>query len=333
MMKQRSTIVDVAREANVSIQTVSRVINNKGEISPATRQRVEEAIQTLGYRPSSVARGLVSRRTRSLGLLVPDITNPFFSGLARGVEDFARERGHTVFVCNAIEDAQREAEMFASLEDKQVDGMIVCSPRLPDKELLPLLERHAASVVVNRVLPTSSAGIVRVDAFEGARLAVQHLLHSQRRVIAFLAGPASSFVAHERIRGYTRALEAAGQSVEPALIVTCPPYLHTGQQVASALLAARPDIDGLVCYNDVVAIGVLQACREHGVRVPEDLALVGFDDIPFAAFVTPALTTLRVPIYEIGTQAARMLFARLEGKPEPQEIILTPELVVRASAP
>ena len=332
-MKQRATIVDVARQANVSTQTVSRVINNKGEISPATRQRVVETIQALGYRPNNVARGLASRRTRSLGLLVPDITNPFFSGVARGIEDLAHEHGYTVFVCNAIEDTQREAEMFASLEDKQVDGIIVCSPRLPDEKLFPLLERHSASIVVNRRVQPAIAGMVRVDAFAGARLAVQHLLRQKRRVIAFLAGPETSFVGHERIRGYTDALEEAGQIVDPALIVHCPPYLYAGKQATSALLSAQRGIDGLICYNDVIAIGALQACTELGLHIPERIALIGFDDIPFAAFVTPALTTLRVPIYAIGTRAAQMLFERLEGKMAQQEIILTPELVVRASAP
>jgi LacI family transcriptional regulator len=327
------TIADVAREAGVSAQTVSRVINNKGEISPATRQSVLAVIERLGYRPSSIARSLAMRRTQTIGLSAPDIANPFWPEIARGVEDTAWERGYHVFLCNTTEAPEREAAVLRLLEDKRVDGVIIAGSRLPDAELLPLVAAHQAAVFVNRVLPESGAGSVRVDAREGAMQAVRYLVSRQRRQIAFLAGPANSQTSHNHWHGFLAALAEAGIPARREWMIHCLPYLEGGYATAKALLHAFSDIDALYCYNDLIAVGALQACAEFGRRVPDDVAVVGCDDILLARIVTPALTTLRVSKYDVGVVAARMLFDRIDGHAERDDYVIAPELVVRASTP
>jgi len=331
IVNPKVTIVDVAREADVSAQTVSRVINNKGEVSPATRTLVQDVIGRLGYRPNSIARGLVTNRTSTFGLVVPDIANPFFPEIARGAEDTARARGYSIFLCNTGEVPEREVEVLQALEDKQVEGVILCSSRLPDERLLPRLSRHRAVVLVNRAIPGELAGTVRVEDAQGARMALEHLLANGCRVIGFLAGPPISHSARERLRGYREALEAAGRTVDPHLTVPCTPFSEGGYEAATQLLSARPELDALVCYNDLVAVGALRACADLGRRVPDDIAIVGCDDIPLAELVTPALTTLRVSKYDIGRAATLMLLERILGRTDQGEICLQPELIVRAS--
>ncbi len=327
------TIADVAREAGVSSQTVSRVINNKGEISPATRALVTAVIERLNYRPSSIARSLATNRTRTIGLSVPDIANPFWPEIARGVEDMAWEQGYHVFLCNTTEAPQREAAILQLLEDKRVDGVIVAGARLPDDRLLALLSTHPAAVLVNRTLPASNAGAVLIDAHDGAMQAINHLLKRGRRQIGFLAGPPISHNSRRHLSGYRAALAAAGQPVDDSRIVPCAPYLEDGWRAAREVLARHPGLDGLYCYNDLLALGALRACAELGRRVPDDIAVVGYDDILLASVVTPSLTTLGVSKYDVGVAAARMLFARIKGEDAPRELIIKPTLVVRASAP
>lgn len=332
MVKSRVTLADVAREAGVSMQTVSRVVNAKGEISPATRQLVNDVIDRLGYRPSGIARSLATNRTLTFGLVVPDISNPFFPEIARGAEDVARAHGYTVFVCNTVEDPQREDDVLRLLEDRRVDGLLLCSSRLPDDTLLARLAAFPAAVVVNRTLPPDIAGSVRVDDALGAARAVEHLLSRGRRTIALIAGPASSRSSSERLRGFQQASAAAGRDLDLGLIEAGRPDLEGGLQAATHLLTARPDIDGIVCYNDLVAIGALQACAALGRRVPDDVAIVGCDDIVLAALVSPSVTTLRVAKDALGAAAATMLLERLDGRFGP-ELVITPELIVRQSAP
>lgn len=330
-MKDRVTIADVAREAGVSAQTVSRVVNDKGEISPATRQIVMEVIERLGYRPSAIARSLATNRTSTLGLVVPDIANPFFPEIVRGAEDTARQRGYTIFVCNTGENPEQEASVLRLLEERRIDGVVVCGSRLPDQRLHALLAHHPAAVLVNRPAPEGVAGAMRIDDAAGTRLAVQHLLGSGRRMIGMLAGPPGSYSAQERRRSFEAGLAAAGLPGAPVL--PCAPNLAGGMAAAKELLAMRPTIDGLICYNDLVAIGVLLACAALGRRVPEDVAVIGCDDIMLAALVTPPLTTLRIDKYQLGAAAISMLFDRMEGRLDQTGTALMPELVVRASAP
>ncbi len=333
-MAGRATMADVAREAGVSIMTVSRVVNDKGEISSDTRQRVLDVIGRLGYRPSGIARGLATKRTGSLGLVVPDIANPFFSDMVRGVEDQAYTRGYNVFLCNTEEDPQRELAILESLEEKRVDGLLLASSRLEDRELRSALSGFPAVVLINRRLVGNAVGMVLVDDAAAARLATRHLLQSGCTAIGFVVGPRSSRSGGLRVEGYRASMAEAGLDYDPAWMRCCSSDVEGGRESAIDLLSDHPELRGLLCYNDLVAVGALQAAVDVGRHVPDDLCIVGFDDIPLAALVTPPLTTCRGPRYDLGAEATAMLFNRIEGGRQGQsEIVLQPELIIRASAP
>lgn len=332
-MGHRITIRDVARVAGVSPQTVSRAINDKDEISPATRARVLRVVEELGYRPNHIARSLTTHRTATLGLVVPDIVNPFFAEIARGVEDLACVSGYQVFLCNTDENPVRERTVLNSLAAKQVDGIILCSSRLDDAELSAMVAEMPPMVLVNRVLKHGEAYAVVIDDFHGAHQAMAHLLRAGHRFIALLRGPTSSYSGRERLRGYREALAAAGVPWDEELVITTMPRVEEGYQATMQLLARRPDVTAIFAYNDLVAVGALQACAAAGRRVPEDVAVVGFDDIPLASLVVPALTTVHVPKYRLGQLALEKLLLRLAGDAESLVSAVSCELIVRASAP
>lgn len=325
--------------------TVSRVINGRSGVAERTRERVSEAIERLGYRPNSLARGLKARVSNTVGLVVPDITNPYFPEIVRGAEDVALESGYGVFLSNTVEDIEREARSLRHMEERRVDGVIVISPRTPDARLLTLLEAHPASVVVNRKMPAKVSGSVLLDNAAGIRQAVEHLTKLGRTQFALLVGPASSHAATERLAAARSELNDHALTLSPGRVVRTAPTVREGAKAAMQLLrserqAADPHADparyhgpdAMLCYNDLVAAGALEACAALGIRVPEDLAIVGFDDIPFASMFTPALTTLHVSKYELGATAMRMLLDRIHGRGGPATVMLQPTLVVRGSS-
>lgn len=332
-MPNRTTIADVARLAGVSTMTVSRVINAKGEVKPETRARVERAITQLEYQPSQAARTLTTRRSHTIGVFVPDITNPFFPAIVRGAEDVAWREGYGITLINTVENLERERAAFQRFEAHRVDGVIACSARLPDADLIRFLQRHPHSVLVNRNTPVAGlASSVEVDDVKGAHLAIAHLCNRGRRTVAMLAGPSRSASAQRRRWGAAEALTFHGHSLSDDLIEEGEPTEQDGRRAMAALLARRPDIDAVYAYNDVVAIGALEAMQSVGKRVPEDIALIGSDDIRIASLITPTLTTLRSDTYAIGKQAAELLFERLRGAPT-RRVLMDPELIVRESAP
>jgi len=311
--------------------TVSRVLNDQPGVGPARRAQVRSAIEALGYRRNILARGLKAQQSHTLGLIVPDITNPYFPEIVRGAEDVALEAGYGVFLSNAVEDQEREATSLRLMEERRVDGVIVVSPRLPERRLHALLRTHRAAVVVNRSAPPEVAGAVRLDHVSGVMQAIDHLLSLGRRRIGVLAGPHSSFAARERVAGIRAGLEARGMPLSPASILDSAPTIDGGADAAARLLGSADRLDALLCYNDLVAAGALQACAASGRRVPEDVAIVGFDDIAFARMFTPPLTTLHVPKYDLGVNAMRILLDRIAGRNVRAEVVLRPTLVVRGS--
>lgn len=325
---------DVAQKAQVSIKTVSRVVNKQGEVATETRQRVLAAIEELGYRPSKVARALVTRRTDTFGLILSDITNPFFSELACGVLNVAQAKGYDVFLCNSGARVDAEMRALYSLVDHNVDGVIIFPSWRNIERLKTFADRNRPLVVINRILG-EHPGIGRIwtDNFRGAKLAVDYLVTKGHTAIGMLAGYNSSPHIMQRVKGFREALRDHGLPVVDEWIATCIPVMKHGYRAAKRLLTRHSRITALFAYNDLLAVGAIQACRELGRRVPEDCAIVGFDDIQLASLVTPALTTIHIDKFELGRQAVARL-AQLLAEPE---IILPPirlevELVVRDSA-
>ena len=331
-MSKRITITDVAQEAGVSLMTVSRAINNKGAISEATRARILQIAEEMGYRPSGLARGLATQRTATIGLVVPDIENPFFSQIARGVENVAYDNGYNVFLLNTDEDAEREIAALNSLWEKQVDGLILCSSRLDQAALMANLERFPFVVLVNRVLETAVSGVctITVDDKGGAMQAIDHLAASGHTHIAFIAGPEHSISGQERLRGYQASLSAHNLPLRPEYISHCVPDTEGGYGAALALLADYPEITAVFAFNDLTATGVLRACVELNRQVPDDIEIIGVDDIPLASLVTPALSTLRIGKREIGTAAMHTLTQLMKGEQPPENHQVVPsELILR----
>lgn len=329
----RVTIKDVAREAGVSAQTVSRAINDKGEISPQTQERILRIADRLGYRPNSVARSLATRRTQNIGLVVPDVANPFFAGIARGIEDAAHQSDYNVFLCNTDENVDRETSAIHSLEAQRVDGIILCSSRLSGAQLQTLATRYQPLVLVNRRIDHAQTGTVLVDDAKGATDAVRYLLQLGHRHIGLLAGPPTSHSGKERVRGYLEAMRAAVDDVPGYWREHCAPQVEGGRTAALALIRRAPELTALLAYNDLVAVGVMRACIEIGRRVPQDCAIVGCDDVPLAALVSPALTTIHIPTYNLGQRSSGLLLDMMSNETNQSEpIIISPHLVIRDSS-
>ena len=332
-MSKRVTIADVAKEAGVSMMTVSRAINNKGGISEATRQRILKIADEMGFQPSGLAQGLATQRTATVGLVVPDIANPFFALIARGIENVAYNNGYNVFLLNTDEDRNREAAALNSLWQKQVDGLILCSSRLAQAELNSWLKKFQYVVLVNRVLETAVSDVctINIDDRIGAQKVMEHFFATGHKNIAFIAGPEYSLSSQERLIGYQTSLEKHNLSVRPELIQYCMPDTAGGYEAAMTLLQKDLGITAVFAYNDLTATGVLRACKEQNMHVPSDIEIVGVDNIPLASLVTPALSTLHIDKRELGAMAMRTLVQLLKSKqpPEINQQLIKPTLILR----
>ena len=333
MSLRRATIEDVARAAGVSRQTVSRAINGKGEISPETRRRVLTIADELGYLPSRIARSLATRSSHTIGLVVPDIANPFFAEIARGVEEEAYRMGYHVFLSNSAEDPDREWAIIRSLEEQRVAGIILCSSRLRDEQLVTLSRRYSPLVFFNRQIEESGISSLLVDDFHGAVKATRYLLERGHRKIGMLRGPERSWSGQQRLSGYRATLLEAGITPSERWIVAGFPQVDGGRSAALQLLSQSPDVTAILAYNDLVALGAVQACLQMGRSVPADCAIIGFDDIPLAALVSPALTTVRLDKNEAGRRAMRVLGRLIDqGATDAGVETLETHLIVRQSA-
>jgi LacI family transcriptional regulator len=333
MIKKRVTLDDVAREAGVSAMTVSRVINETGRISEATRIRVRLVIERLDYRPSRAARALVTHKTYMIGVIVPDITNPYFAEIVQGIEDVAWEHNYSVLLANTSETPRREEAVLDQLEDSTIDGVIVCSSRLTDEALFPLLEKQQAVVVVNRRVPKHLASVVRsrFELGDRAKRGAEHLIRTGRQRIGYLRLIRSA--ALPPLEDFTTFIQSMHIAVNPNWYLDCAPTWKAGYEACKQLLARNPELDGIVGGNDLVALGAMRAALEAGYHIPGDIAVVGGDDILLASQVTPSLTTFRSPKYEIGTSAAHMIFEQLGGDTAYREYLFGEDLIVRDSAP
>ena len=336
-MPKRVTMEDVAKQAGVSHMTVSRAINNKGGISTETRKRVLEIAKEMGFQPSGIARGLATNRTRTIGLVVPDVANPFFAKITQGAEDIAYAQDFNLFLVNTHEDAEREERVLDSLLFQQVDGVILCSSRLDPSRLLVRLRQFQHAVLINRVLELPLPGITTIEFNDkaGAEEAVRYLISKNRRHIAFIAGPNNSYSSRKRKQGYLAALQSANITIDESLIVNCFPDSQGGYKAATAILNSHSHINAIFAYNDLVAAGVLQACRENGRSIPEDIALIGIDDIPMAALLKPSITTLGINKHAIGAKAMQILIQTInsQGVTPIRSKVMQYELIIRQSTP
>lgn len=328
-------IQDVAARAGVSAMTVSRVINRHAGVSQATRQRVEQAIEELGYVPNALARGVFGRRTRTIALLVSDIGNPFYTMIARGVEDTARRGGYTVFLCNSDDAEEKEQAYVNAMLSNRIDGLVVASGSGSLKTLRLLSKRGVPFVLIDRAAEGMNADAVVGDSVGGARTLTRHLLELGHRRIALVGGSPDILSARERRLGYEEALGERGVTPDPRLILEGAYTRDSGYRSAKRLLAlpvgARPT--AIFAGSNFLAVGVLQALREAELKVPQDVALVCFDDIELAAAVYPFLTVMAQPAATFGSIAAQFLLERLESEtPLPaRKVVLPPEFIVRLS--
>ena len=328
-----TTLNDVAKRAGVSPMTVSRVINNSGYIHQKTRERVEQAIADLGYVPNALARSLRFKQTKTLALVITDITNPFFTTIARGVEDVASEQGFSVIFCNTDESRDEEAKYLNVLVQKQVDGVLLVPAYCSSESVWFLQERSIPFVVLDRRIPDVAVDTVRCDSEQGAYQLVQHLIGLGHERIVALTGPRALSTAADRVAGYAHALEESG--LKSAVSACYGEYTSdSGYRMAMEALARSPRPTALFAANNFIAVGALRALRSLGLRVPEDVSVVAFDDFPEDILIEPILTVVTQPAYDIGRRAMSLLFDRLSGRAAaaPQEIILPTQLIVRKSS-
>ena len=329
-----ATIRDVAKRAGVAPITVSRVINNSVSVSPETRERVKDAIQELGYVPNRLARSLRLKRTNTLALVVTDITNPFWTTVARGVEDAAQDAGFTVILCNTDESEAKQEQYLDVLLQKRVDGILLVPARSSAEQVECVQKQDMPLVVLDRRVCSDQVDVVRGDSEEGACQLVRHLLSLGHRRIAVLSGPKDVSTAEDRVIGYRKALTEAGVEVRADWVLYGRFSKESGYEMTQQVLATSPRPTALFAGNNFIAIGALRALRDAGLRVPEDISVVAFDDLMADLAVEPFLTVVDQPSYEMGRQAADLLLARLSGSASDgyQEIVLPTRLTVRRSS-
>jgi LacI family transcriptional regulator len=329
-----TTLSDIAKDLKVSVVTVSKVLRNQGRISLRTRSRVLKRAKELDYRPNLVARSLVTRRTYTIGLLLPDFTHPFFAEIAKAIAETVRPRSYHVIISYFEEDPTLERMEAESLLSRQVDGLILASSQLPGRlELFNQLRiRKLPFVLIDRPIEGVRASFVGVDNDAVGHLATTHLIKQGCRSIAHLRGPKIG-LATKRLNGYRAALKKHKMKGPARYVVDAGFQDHTGYEAMKRLLKTSPRPDGVFCYNDPVAIGAMEALLEAGLRVPEDVAVVGAGNVHYSDALAVPLTTIDQQTRKIGARAAELLLEQIESKRPPRaaKILFIPELVPRKS--
>ena len=331
-LKAHVTIADVAEKAGVSMMTVSRVVNNKDGIHEQTRQHIISVMDQLGYKPNRVARSLATNKTLKVGVVVPSISSAYFGAILEGAEQVFWDNEYHMLLSNSGFSAQRERNVLDLFEEDRVDGVLILGSYMRRQHLSQCLKSQRAAVVYNVEVDPDVAGHISVDERAAVSTALNHFMKRGRRKLAFVGGGNSTYAKRERTQGFLEMMGATG-NYAPAPVVVCN---EAGAYKATLqLLRDRPEIDGILCFHDEIAVRTLRACAEMGRKVPEDIAVIGYDDLDLARLVTPTLTCLRVTITarEIGALAARMLLDRVEGEILQEPVVLDHELVLRDSAP
>jgi LacI family transcriptional regulator len=327
-----ASIYDVARESSVSVFTVSAVINNKSHVGKGLRERVESAIRKLNYRPNLIARSLAKQRTHTIGMIVPDIVNPFFPMVVRGAEDAAQRHGYNLLLCNSDDSLEKEEKAVELLVSKRVDGILLTKAaddfRPSVRQMID--EVQIPFVLVMRTYPKLTKDAVISDDYQGAYDVVCHLAQSGRRRIGLICGPLKVSSAKARWEGFRDALKAKGLAYDPDLVTEGDYRIESGFRAGHTLLSRRPD--GIYVANHLMTIGLLKAAEEIGMKCPEDFGLVSFDDYPWLGIFRPRLTTVELPKHQLGSKAAELLIQRISGSTAKAEVHkLQPELRIRES--
>ena len=334
-MATPATLRDVARLAGVHPGTASRALNEETRslVKEETLRRVLDAAEELSYRPNPIARSLRTSRSFTAGVIIPDITNPLFPPIVRGIEDTLNRVGYTALVANTDNDPARERGAVDALRARQVDGFIAASARTQDPALEELIDSGVPLALVNRRFLDGRIPAAAVDDRDGAHLAVEHLVSLGHTRIAHLGAPQTISTGSERLKGFLEAMKTVGLEVDDDLVLLGEALRdYEGARLCRELLSAGTPFTAIVAANDLMALGCFDALNERGLSCPDDVSVVGFNDMPFAARFSPPLTTVRVPQYEMGVAAAELLLERIgdAGAP-PKERLLAPSLVVRGS--
>jgi LacI family transcriptional regulator len=335
MPDRPATLRDVAAAARVHPATASRALNPETRllVSEDTARRVVEAAAKLGYRPNPVARSLRTRRSHTVGVLIPDLNNPLFPPIVRGLEDKLAAAGYVALIGNTDADPNRERLLFEQMRARHVDGFVLATATLHDKMLAEAAAAEMPVVLMNRLSSDYSFPSVSVDNEQGARMALTHLARLGHTRIAHIAGPQEASTGVSRLRGFREGMAQHGLAVDDQLIVYATKYtVEEGTRCCLELLASRGSFTAIAAANDMLAVGCYAAFEEAAVDCPDELSLIGFNDMPFIDRLRPPLTTVRFPHYQLGTEAAQLLLERIGGGGGPVKILfLAPELIVRGS--
>ncbi|MGW6897453.1 LacI family DNA-binding transcriptional regulator [Streptomyces sp. NPDC054919] len=325
-----ASIKDVAAEAGVSVATVSRVLNSHPSVSPDAKSRVLAAVDALGYRPNAVARSLRTDQTRTLGLIISDVLNPYFTALARSVEEEARALGYSVIIGNADERPELQDHHIRTLLDRRIDGLLVSPTDGGSPQILDAARGGTPMVFVDRWIPGVDVPVVRADGCPAVRDLVAHLHRLGRRRLAIIAGPAATTTGSERVEAFRDALGELGLPLPDAYIGQGDFQADSGRRATERFLALPEPPDVVFAADNLMALGALDAIRARGLRVPQDIALAAFDDIPWFVHTDPPVTAIAQPTGDLGRAAVRALVDVIEGRP-PQSVTLSARLVVRRS--
>ncbi len=331
-MRAISTIYEIAEVLKISPATVSRAISGKGYVSKELRDQILKVAKEMEYQPNSFARGLLNKRSYTIGLVIPDITNPFFPAVARGVEDVAQRNGYTLILCNSDDDLQKETNYLETLRSKQIDGVIYITSQVKAPHIKKLIKAEIPVVLGDRAI-NIDCDFVAADNVEGAYQATRHLLGLGHTAIGIITGPLTLNTSRERLLGYQKALLDSGIQAKDSLVVEGDFRQNGGYLAARQLFNQAEPPTALFVSNDLMALGALMFMEEERIAVPDRVALVSYDDTLLASATNPKLTTVAQPKYEIGSIACELLLERINDKSRPrQQVVLKPKLIVRESS-
>lgn len=328
-----TTIYDIARRLGIAPSTVSRAMSGTGYVSAGLRERIVQTAKEMKYHPNQLARGLSRKQSLTIGLAVPDIANPFFAAMSRAVEDVANKNDYNVILCNTDGDPVKEKAYVQLLRSKKVDGVVFVSARGVKKNVMPLLDEGIPVVISDRKMPVK-ADHVYVDNVQGGYLICKHVLSEGHRLIGLVTSPKYISSGIDKLAGCKKALAEHGIELDERYICKDREFTQqAGYRMTKRLLRLSRPPTAVMCWNDILAVGAIQAMNEESIKIPQDIALTGYDDSFFAAFTHPGLTTVSQPVYEMGLIACQLLIERITDKDRPtRSVILSPKLIIRESS-